>query len=96
MTIVPVTSKTDTVYGCGIDPPARGFFYVMQTLVSCARRRRLAAVAVLLQREVAVPTGRRLAVVVLLVLVVDAASVRAQPITAVMPQLMPQSAAAAG
>ena len=72
MTIVPVTSKTDTVYGCGIDPPARGFFHVMQDAGVLRARRRLAAVAVLLQREVAVPTGRRLAVLVL-VLVIAAA-----------------------
>ena len=68
MTIVPVTSKTDTVYGCGIDPPARGFFYVLMDAgvlrAGGLRVDGVAAVAVLLQREVA-ELGRRLAVLVL-------------------------------
>ena len=51
--------------------PRVAFFYVMQDAGVLRARRRLAAVAVL-QREVAVPTGRRLAVLVL-VLVIAAA-----------------------
>ena len=74
MTIVPVTSKTDTVYGCGIDPPARVFYVLQDAGVLRAGGLPVdgvAAVAVLLQREVA-ELGRRLAVLVL-VLVIAAA-----------------------